>query len=163
VRVITIDGIKFETLADEILAENNQIRFSVKGFSMYPTIRNGDVIEVHRNHLNSLKNGDIILSRHNDGLLRAHRIIKVQRVNSITQITTRGDSQIKPDGAVTLKQIIGQVVAVERSGKRIRLDSKSAEMQGRIWNILSPLNWYFLRAYFWFSRSISWIKKIPSS
>jgi signal peptidase I len=132
----------FEQVCAELLGEGHQVKFRAPGDSMYPTICNGDLITVKPIKPSNIYVGDIILYRHENGVV-AHRVINIkapikkpsqnlnyssERSLSLTQpsalspqhcLTLRGDAAIYYDDPVEAKQILGKVVSVERNGRSI--------------------------------------------
>lgn len=94
---------------------------------MSPFIRNGDVVEVVplRGKVNL---GDVILYCSSYGNPVVHRVIQRGKERTIT----KGDSVPSSDQPIFSKQVLGRVVAVEKNGWRIRLDTPV----GRLLNIL---------------------------
>lgn len=94
-------------------------RFQARGNSMYPTIRDGEILHVQPTSTRELRPGDIVLF--NDGQhFRAHRLVRVDE----DMFVTRGDSALDADDAIHASQIIGKVIAKENSsGARLRLIS----------------------------------------
>ena len=120
----------FTSIAQEVLGRGRILRFKAKGGSMSPFIRNGDVVEVVpvKGKINL---GDIILYHSSCGSPVIHRVIH----RNTESIITKGDSVPGSDQPILSKQVLGQVVAVEKDGWRMRLDSP----MGRLLNILLAL------------------------
>jgi signal peptidase I len=122
-------------MIEEILKQGHSIRFRAPGDSMYPTIRNGDVITVTPLGASSVTNGDIILYQHRSGVAahRVMRIIKRSEENSRSALKDpqdrsssetlhfflRGDAALVFDDPVSADHILGKVTLVEREGRRI--------------------------------------------
>lgn len=120
----------FISIVQEVLGREKVLRFKAKGGSMSPFIRNGDVVEVVP--LKGKTNlGDIILyhSSYDNSII--HRVIQRGKES----IITKGDSVPSSDQPIFSKQVLGRVVAVEKNGWRMRLDSPV----GRLLNILLAL------------------------
>jgi len=94
---------------------------------MSPFIRNGDIVQVIPVK-GKIHPGDIILYRSPHGGPIIHRVIQRDKES----IITKGDSLSKPDQPLLPKQVLGRVVAVEKNGWHIRLDTR----RGKILNIL---------------------------
>ena len=120
----------FASIAHEVLDRGRALRFKAKGGSMSPFIRNGDVMEVVpvKGKINF---GDIILYHSSCGSPVIHRVIQRNKES----IITKGDSVPSSDHQVLFKHVLGRVVAVEKNGWRIRLDTPV----GRLLNILLAL------------------------
>ena len=108
-----------EALIDLLLAVHEKgadFRFRATGLSMYPTIRDGDIIT-----LSPLKglhpvSTDIVAFRHPDtGKLVVHRIIGI----SSESFEASGDNSEESDGQIPLSNILGLVTQLERNGYAI--------------------------------------------
>ncbi len=138
----------FSELLEETLNRGHSIRFRAPGDSMYPTIRNGDILTVTPIETASITIGDIILYRHKSGVT-AHRVVRThqaKRRDSLSILNTqrsqtsapqtqtlsplylRGDAAVVFDDPVSADQILGKVTLVERSGRRINPYTRSAKI-----------------------------------
>ncbi len=117
----------FVSIAQEVLGRGRALKFRAKGGSMSPFIRNGDVVQLVpvKGKINL---GDVVFYRSSYGNTIVHRVVRRRR----EIVITKGDSSPSPDQPVLSKQVLGRVVAVEKNGWRIRLDSP----MGRLLNIL---------------------------
>ena len=116
--VISVDRDEFKDLAIEILQDGNILRFQAMGDSMRPFIRHGDLLEVEPLGEGVIKPGDVVLCNLGNGLLVAHRIIKIRKHTGQESLMLQGDGRLKPDGWVPKKNALGRVVALERKGRR---------------------------------------------
>ena len=111
-----------------LLNQGQGVRFKANGWSMYPTICDGEMIRVEPVLPSQVRHGDIILYRSSRGVT-AHRVIRVQRwtnpiVGSHDQsflFTMRGDSLRVDDPPVMPDQILGKVFSVERNRQTVAL------------------------------------------
>ncbi len=62
--------------AEELLEDNHQLSFSMRGNSMYPALKSGDVGIVEKCSITDIQIGDIIVFKQN-GELVAHRLVKI--------------------------------------------------------------------------------------
>lgn len=99
----------FDELLEELLREGHAARFVADGDSMHPTIRAGDSLEIVRVPPETLRRGDVILTRAPRGLT-AHRIVGI----GPHAVTTRGDNALETDSPVPLEAILGRVAAIHR-------------------------------------------------
>jgi signal peptidase I len=114
---------------------------------MYPTICDGDLITIEQKKPSDVCVGDIILYHHENGVV-AHRVIKIQAPQSSVPSTQhlfllRGDAAITDDAPVSSEQILGEVVSIERNGRRIdpycltmKLRYKTRRLASRIKRLL---------------------------
>jgi signal peptidase I len=107
-----------EELLRSVLAKGVCCRFSVKGFSMSPFIRDGDVVTVSPLGSSALGLGDVVvfLSVRGGGPV-IHRIVG----KCDGSYLLKGDNLPELDGMVTPANILGYIKAVERKGKKISL------------------------------------------
>ncbi len=115
-------------LTTELLSQGATVRFRPSGRSMYPSIREGEVITVEPVQASDVKIADIVLYRSERGLI-AHRVIEISLRDSRV-FGLRGDASLSCDEPVTAQQILGRVVGVKRNGRSVGLASRRAKM----WN-----------------------------
>jgi len=98
-----------------VLNEDASFRFTAPGFSMWPFIRDKDVLTIASGRLRC---GDAVAFMNPySGKLTVHRIIHVSRAGYLI----KGDNSPEPDGRVPESSIIGRVVCVEHCGKKVKL------------------------------------------
>ena len=121
----------FTNVATGLLRDGYGVRFYAKGWSMYPTIKDGEMITVEPVVPSQVKRGDILLHHNGKGVI-AHRVVRIARKkapfntqNSVLDIffILRGDASSTCDEPVEADQALGKVVSVERNGGLIDLDS----------------------------------------
>ncbi len=122
----------FGDLSAELLSLGFGVRFRAPGTSMHPTIRHGDLITVEPVAPSSLKRGDIILCRLQNGFI-AHRLVNIEKRNGCgLTFFLRGDASTTCDAPVKSAQVLGKVVRVERGHRRI--DPYSLRV--KLWSML---------------------------
>jgi hypothetical protein len=138
---------QFLTLANEILKNNQRIRFRAHGSSMRPCIRDNDLIEIKPIGTDSLGKGDVVLFNPLPGRFLVHRIIYVDKENHLFLI--QGDALRQPDGLIPASMILGSVSALERRGKWYRLDTPTARLIAKslVW-IFPLIRWVFTHVPF---------------
>lgn len=116
------DSRRFIHVLEELLSGGHPVRFRAPGWSMHPTIRNGDAITVVPLGQSPVRVGEVLLYRRGLGAI-AHRVIRVQspRGRSVG-LVLRGDAALSSDRPIQLAQVLGRVMAIERDGRRVRLD-----------------------------------------
>lgn len=91
-------------------------RFRAEGFSMYPFVRNRDVVTLSPLSNVELHLGDVIaFTRPETGKLIVHRVIG-KRGDSFL---IKGDNLPGVDGLIPKANILGRVIRVERNGKGV--------------------------------------------
>lgn len=116
-------------LIKERLAAGQSVRFSPKGTSMLPMLRQG-IDSVVLSPLNGkLKKYDLPLYQRKDGSFVLHRIVKVKDT-----YTCIGDNQFQLEPGVQHEQMIGVVTAFYRADKRWEASSVAYWMYCRMWH-----------------------------
>lgn len=113
--------------ADALLEDNHQLSFSMRGNSMYPTLKAGDVGIVEKCSSADLKIGDIIVFKQN-GKLIAHRLISINIENETPLFVAKGDKNSHPDKPFTVEALVGKVCLFERRNKKRRLESPKMKL-----------------------------------
>lgn len=112
---------------------------------MMPFVRDGDLLEVAP--AGAIRRGDVVLRRLGPGRLIAHRVRRIRGDGDTQWVLTQGDALSKPDGEAALSDVLGEVIAVERQGRRLTLNAGWRRLTGLFWLSLSPFpRWSFLLA-----------------
>ena len=152
---LEVSQANFAALASEILGGGSSLRFRARGVSMQPFIRDGDILEVQPPGVAALRRGDVVLCHPRGGRLVAHRVVRIIREKSgSTTIATQGDALTFPDVPLPVEQVLGLVAAVERNGKRIRLDTTLHRMAGLLCMRLFPWGQRLYYAWVAFGRRL---------
>jgi len=92
-------------------------RFTARGFSMSPFVRDGDVITVVPMD-RPPRVGDVVAFRYEQPQrLAVHRIVALLPRSCVV----RGDNAIAPDGLVARSDVLGRVARCERAGRSVAL------------------------------------------
>ncbi len=141
---VSVGGPDFVELAADILSKGDMLRFRAHGGSMYPFIKNGDIIKVKPMEASAIRVGDVIFYRSVRGRLFAHRVIKVDAQHGRVALVTKGDSVSSADPLVHPKQVLGQVVAIRRGERTIKLDRGVYRFINVLWARLSLYSpWFY--------------------
>ena len=111
---LSLSGQALLDLTQTVLAKGARFRFYARGSSMYPFIKNGDLITISPLSDAPLRPGDIVaFARLETGKLVVHRVIRrMGNFFSIKGDNAPGDGEIVPRA-----KILGRVNKVERNGK----------------------------------------------
>jgi hypothetical protein len=113
----TMPNAGFAELMAAVLTRGAPFRFQASGFSMFPFIRDGDVITLSPTPAR-LRFGDVVaFANPGNDRLTVHRIVHIARHSYLM----RGDNLPEPDGFVSYAGILGRVICVEHRGRRVRL------------------------------------------
>jgi len=99
------------------LSKKGMLRIKVNGNSMWPFLRNGDIVIVRNVDFEKVSVGDIVLTDIGNNML-CHRVFS-KRGNFIV---TKADTFIGFDPMISKEGLIGKVIAKEKSGKIYNLD-----------------------------------------
>jgi len=128
-------------LTTELLSQGTTVRFRPTGRSMYPSIREGELITVEPVVASDVTLGDIVLYRSERGLI-AHRVVGTSPTQSSVlspHYFLRGDSSLSCDETVTPEQILGRVIRVQRNGRSLALATRGAKMWHKARRLASGL------------------------
>lgn len=134
-------------LMAETLSKGGSVRFSPKGTSMLPMLRQGRDSVVLSPAPNKLRKYDIPLYRRDNGQYVLHRIIAVGDA-----YTCMGDNQFRPEPGIRHDQIIGVVTAFYREDRRIMVTNPGYRIYCRVWHYSRFLRRFFRRAIGWLRR-----------
>lgn len=102
-------------LIQDTVAKNDSFRFKVKGFSMSPFIKDGDVVTISPPFNSSVGFGEMVaFICPGTGRLVIHRVVG----KSGNYYLIKGDDIIKPDGLISEENILGRITEVQRNGKK---------------------------------------------
>ncbi len=120
----------FVALSAEILRTGAAVRFQAHGASMWPLVRDGDVLLIRPVSPNALRVGDVVLCGREPGRTVVHRVVRVTAGADGPRFTVQGDALPKPDGTFSAAQIYGRVTVIERNNKEIELDGPAMRLLG---------------------------------
>lgn len=131
-----------------ILEEQGRVTMRVRGSSMLPWVRPGDIALIRRADIDHVRCGDVVLFRHESRLF-VHRLVEKQGTRREARFLVKGDAHPGPDGVVHRDLVLGRVVRIYRGDREIDLDSPFQLALGLIVSQLSRKSayWYpFARA-----------------
>jgi signal peptidase I len=113
----------FERILRDLLTEGHGARFRAAGDSMYPAIRDGELVDIVPCDASSLRRGDIVLAAMRRGLT-LHRIVRI----SPDGIITRGDNATCDDGIITSANLLGREMNRSSGNNKWRSTAKSVKI-----------------------------------
>jgi signal peptidase I len=125
------------------LQRRGRISLRVQGASMLPWVRPGDIARIRKVSADAIRCGDVVLFRRENRLF-VHRIIEKGGSLDAAEFRAKGDAHPTCDGVVEHQELLGRVVRLYRSGRRIDLD---APCQIVLALLISQLS---LRSQFWY-------------
>jgi len=133
-------------LTDELLASNQNIKLRVGGGSMYPFLKNGDIVTFSKCKAAELKIGDVVIFKSSAKWI-AHRLIKTGTQAGKIILITKGDTCKHKDPPFTEDDLVGKVIVFSRNGNEKSLENSNSKRKGliiaRFYRILTPF--YLIR------------------
>jgi ATP-binding cassette, subfamily B, bacterial len=109
-------------LTENLLDNNHTLSFRMQGYSMYPTLKEGDLGQVEKCSLEELKIGDIVVFKAHNKLI-AHRLIDIYFQQNAKIFIAKGDKNNFNDSPFTSEELIGKVTSFQRKTKIRKTDS----------------------------------------
>jgi signal peptidase I len=109
-------GTELYELGMELAANGVSWRYEAQGWSMYPMIKAGDVLEVRPVPWRNVRVGDVLFYRSGERML-AHRVVGRCRDESEDSIRARGDAFLQEDPPICERDVIGRVDTIYRPGR----------------------------------------------
>ena len=150
-RVRSVSMQELGPLFEELLAAGQTVRFSPKGSSMLPMLREGRDSVVLRSALKGLKKYDVALYRRDNGDYVLHRIVAVGQT-----YTCIGDNQYIYEPGLRRDQFIAVVTGFTRAGQEHTVTESGYWLYCRIWHYSRGLRHFLLRAVRWTRRHLKW-------
>jgi hypothetical protein len=122
----------------QLFERGAHLRFTARGSSMHPFILDGDALIVRPIAQRRPRIGQVLLCRNGEGRVLAHRLVRVHRAGAETRLVTKGDNVSDCDVAIGPRHVLGHVIAIERSGRIIRMETFFARALGLLWAGVSP-------------------------
>jgi Peptidase S24-like len=119
-------------LVTSLLGDGYDVRLRVSGWSMKPLIRSGAVIRF--TPTKDPRRGDVVLTRHDNGALVAHRVVAMDE----RRIWTKGDACRTTDAPVSRDSIVARAVAWE-GAVRLPLCGRPMRVAGLLLSRIYPL------------------------
>lgn len=117
-------------LMKESFEIGQKVKFSPRGKSMLPLLREGKDSVTLSKAETSLKAYDIALYQRADGKYILHRIVAVDgRGNCVCM----GDNQLAKEFGITRDQVIAVVTGISRDGRELNLDSTAYRLYCHVW------------------------------
>ena len=109
----------FIEMAKELLWRGDTLRCRASGSSMYPFIRDGDIITVEPIIASRIRYADIVFFQSDEGRVVVHRVIKIKKADGKVCMVTRGDTMRRTDGYLDGRGLLGRVTIVEKGGRAL--------------------------------------------
>ena len=137
-------------LIREQLAAGKTVRFSPRGTSMLPMLRQGKDQVVLSPLPEKLKKYDLPLYQRKNGQFVLHRIVGVGDT-----YTCLGDNQFDVEPGLGHEQMIALVTAFTRDGREIPVTAWHYRLYCRLWYHSRPIRRFYRRAKSWLRRHLT--------
>lgn len=135
-------------LIEEQLAAGKSVKFSPRGVSMLPMLRQGIDSVVLSPVPQKLKKYDLPLYRRESGQFVLHRVVKAEDLT----YTCIGDNQFIYEPGLRHGQMVALVTAFYRGEKEVQVTNFGYRLYCRLWHYSRPVR------HFW-RRGIGWLKR----
>ena len=133
----------------EQLATGNSVRFSPRGVSMLPMLRQGRDCVILSPLPEKLKKYDLPLYLRDNGKYVLHRVVAVGET-----YTCIGDNQFVYEPGLRHDQMIGLVTGFCRDKKQYSVEDPRYRLYCRVWHYSRPLRHFCSRALGWIRRHL---------
>ncbi|NIO49844.1 MAG: hypothetical protein GTN73_10480 [Candidatus Aminicenantes bacterium] len=107
---------------------------------MRPFIQDGDFIVASPIENSSIKTGDVVFHLTTKNKILVHRVIKKHKKDKRITMLIKGDATFSSPEKVEMQNVLGKVVAVERNGRKKRLDTKFYQIKSLLFAGISPFS-----------------------
>jgi signal peptidase len=108
----------YEVLIRRQMNEFGFVEIPSSGYSMFPSIRPGDVCQFGPAEQESLMIGDVLLFINEEGRLIGHRLIRILSHASGMTFECKGDTNNYPDQIVPMERLLGKLVLIRRMNSK---------------------------------------------
>lgn len=137
---LTCDSKEFGIVSSELLRAGKIIRFTAKGSSMHPLIRDGDVVLIAPLKQGKIHRGDVVLFTVGNGRALLHRVVNIRKSRGKEELLIQGDHSIHSDGYISKSNILGLMLALERGELQIRANHFVYRNLGRLASLYLRIN-----------------------
>jgi len=107
--------IESSALFEDILKSGLSLRVKVTGRSMSPFLAGGEILTIQMVPPSSLRRGDLIFFRTQEGFPLLHRIFRKKMKGNMLVFQTKGDALFSMDAPVSERDILGKVSRIEKT------------------------------------------------
>lgn len=120
------------SLLQKAIQKDGWLDLPSQGFSMYPTIQNGDICRFVPCIGNKLKKGDVILYCTESGQLVAHRFYYSKGRDGKLKYFCKGDTNISFDQPIEYENILGTLKYIQKGKRKVFPDQIHTYLWGRL-------------------------------
>lgn len=127
---LAVSSDDFAAIGAELLGGGSALRFTARGSSMHPLVRDGDTLLIRPRQPESIGTGDVVLCETDAGQLLVHRVIRRRAEGDGVRFLVQGDQVAGPDGWIPAVRVHGRLDEIERDGRRLDLTATAPRMLG---------------------------------
>ncbi len=132
---------EFAELASGLLASGTTVCLQAYGQSMFPFIRDGDMVHIEPVGPDTPKLHDVVIFQGPGNRTVLHRVIRKDVHSGGVTLTTRGDGVMRASERVDAARVLGWVSGVERRGRVVSFDRPLARLLVRLWVYAYPIRY----------------------
>jgi hypothetical protein len=141
---------EIERLGHEMLERGHDIRFTARGRSMHPFVRDGDVLTIRPWRRHPPRVGSVALYWGEHGHFVAHRVVGITTKGGQRCFRILGDALRMPLEEVREDQVLGSAVSLIRNGREIPIDSAPRRWLALGWTTAAIAR----------KRAVCWIRRL---
>ncbi|TAJ15533.1 hypothetical protein DMA11_01175 [Marinilabiliaceae bacterium JC017] len=138
---------KFSPVLESLLSSGHRVEVMAAGNSMFPFLRQGDVLLVDPVSLREVQVGQIVVFKDCRKII-AHRLISKNQDSFLC----KGDGLFKNDLWMREKSLLGVVIARKRKNSWLKIDSVWRHFFGRMMVVLTPVTGYLFWSVWWLGK-----------
>ena len=127
---LAVSSDDFAAIGAELLGGGSALRFTARGSSMHPLVRDGDTLLIRPRQPESISAGDIVLCETDAGRLLVHRVIRRRVEEDGVHFLIQGDQVADPDGWIPAMRVHGRLEEIERQGRCLDVTETSPRLLG---------------------------------
>lgn len=115
-------------VVEALLDDELTLEIKMQGYSMYPTLKDGDTARVEKCTPENVKPGDILVFKQH-GKFIAHRLIKIDTSQSARMLIAKGDNNRHFDNPFHESELIGKVISIHHLNNKGETDISSLRIR----------------------------------
>jgi len=120
----------FADIGVELLSGGKSVRFTARGSSMHPLVRDSDTLLITPRQPEKIKTGDVVLCETDAGQLLVHRVIRSRAEGDEIRFFVQGDQAAGPDGWIPAARVHGRLEVIERDDRRLDVTATAPRLLG---------------------------------
>lgn len=127
---LAVSSDDFAAIGAELLGGGSALRFTARGSSMHPLVRDGDTLLIRPRQPESIGAGDVVLCETDAGQLLVHRVIRRRAEGDGIRFLVQGDQVADPDGWIPAVRVHGRLEEIERQGRHLDVTATAPRLLG---------------------------------